>query len=191
MYTRKQCSKLRKARNPLFTRLCLSLSFSSFNPSNFTRTRLYTIPFISSFICFCSANLEILTPLIMGRTVDQEVHAVFVEVRAKEDDKVWCISNISTQLTNIRKPVLGVCVCIVSRYAVYLLPTNSRKEHLAPETTSPRVPRSARITPTRLNLPSPPSQPLTESVYQWLSRHPQRRNGHCDWPSWSWCHPNS
>lgn len=26
----------------------------------------------------------------MGRTVDQEVHAAFVEFRAKEDDKVSC-----------------------------------------------------------------------------------------------------
>ena len=76
----------------VFSRLRLSLSFSSFNPSNFTHTRLYTTPFISSFILFCvSVNLETLTPLIMGRTVDQEVHAAFVEFRAKEDDKV-CIS---------------------------------------------------------------------------------------------------
>ena len=32
----------------------------------------------------------------MGRTVDQEVHAAFVEFRAKEDDKVRISRNIST-----------------------------------------------------------------------------------------------
>ena len=32
----------------------------------------------------------------MGRTVDQEVHAAFVEFRAKEDDKVRIFRNIST-----------------------------------------------------------------------------------------------
>ncbi|CAG8027095.1 unnamed protein product [Penicillium nalgiovense] len=49
----------------------------------------------------------------MGRTVDQEVHAAFVEFRAKEDDKV------------------------LSLRSVHILPTNSSKEHFATETTSP------------------------------------------------------
>jgi hypothetical protein len=30
----------------------------------------------------------------MGRTVDQEVHAAFVEFRAKEDDKVRCVKSV-------------------------------------------------------------------------------------------------
>ena len=49
----------------------------------------------------------------MGRTVDQEVHAAFVEFRAKEDDKVRdCvfrnISNPPPGVTNIQNTrVLG------------------------------------------------------------------------------------
>lgn len=38
-----------------------------------------------------------LTPLVMGRTVDQEVHAAFVEFRAKEDDKCLSVQCIYCQ----------------------------------------------------------------------------------------------
>ena len=40
----------------------------------------------------------------MGRTVDQEVHAAFVEFRAKEDDKVCVFRNISTQSLTYENP---------------------------------------------------------------------------------------
>lgn len=53
------------------------------------------IPVSSRFVAhniFSPSTLEVLDLpsrlLIMGRTVDQEVHAAFVEFRAKEDDKV-------------------------------------------------------------------------------------------------------
>jgi hypothetical protein len=74
----------------------------------------------------------------MGRTVDQEVHAAFVEFRAKEDDKVRdCVfRNISnppqqTNVTNIRDPFR-----LVPLRAVYLLSTNPRKEYLETEAAS-------------------------------------------------------
>jgi len=45
----------------------------------------------------------------MGRTVDQEVHAAFVEFRAKEDDKVRdsvfvIFQSTHNSVTNIRDP---------------------------------------------------------------------------------------
>lgn len=82
----------------------------------------------------------------MGRTVDQEVHAAFVEFRAKEDDKVRVFRNISTpSLPSLTygNPFWGLCITVSLR-SVYLLSTNSRKEHLATETASPRMSWSAR-----------------------------------------------
>ncbi|CAG7997238.1 unnamed protein product [Penicillium salamii] len=79
----------------------------------------------------------------MGRTVDQEVHAAFVEFRAKEDDKVRSeFRNISTPSPTYETPFWGLCI-LVSLRSVYLLSTNSRKEYLATETTSHRVSRLA------------------------------------------------
>lgn len=57
----------------------------------------------------------------MGRTVDQEVHAAFVEFRAKEDDKVklpyfMYLGNISINLNTDSKPtsLYSVFRCNVS-----------------------------------------------------------------------------
>jgi hypothetical protein len=84
----------------------------------------------------------------MGRTVDQEVHAAFVEFRAKEDDKVRDLyfRNISTTrftvVTNKTPCLLGCSA--VSFGPVYLLPANSRKEYIAPEAAPARVSRTSR-----------------------------------------------
>lgn len=74
----------------------------------------------------------------MGRTVDQEVHAAFVEFRAKEDDKVRdsCISrNISAKPLPRHRTDMTTLVSLktVSLCPVHLLPTDPRKKHIAPE----------------------------------------------------------
>lgn len=85
----------------------------------------------------------------MGRTVDQEVHAAFVEFRAKEDDKVRdCVfRNISAHIilsTKTKHAAVTDIPYVVSLRPVYLLPADPRKEHLATEAASPRMPRPAR-----------------------------------------------
>lgn len=86
-------------RAPRILRLGLSISslLSSSLPTTFSHPALFASPppypsSISSLEFLSSSVQEYYRPfllsIIMGRTVDQEVHAAFVEFRAKEDDKV-------------------------------------------------------------------------------------------------------
>ena len=95
----------------VFSCLRLSIFFSSLflTPPTLQPIRRPYPFFFRLSSCIILDTVTPLTPLVMGRTVDQEVHAAFVEFRAKEDDKVRdCVfRNISPSVTNIRKPVLG------------------------------------------------------------------------------------
>jgi len=118
----------------------------------------------------------------MGRTVDQEVHAAFVEFRAKEDDKVRdCVfRNISTHrilLYQTKHAFVTDIPYVVSLRPVYLLPADSGKEYLSSEATSPRVSRSPRSSQC-------PSAAVSSSWPQW-HRPCQRLSRNSKWTS---CH---
>lgn len=110
--------KLTQGALPSRATRILSRSFhffpsSSLSPNQIPSPTLISSSFPSRFDLVISfgAYISSLISVTMGRTVDQEVHAAFVEFRAKEDDKVRdCVfRNISnppqqTGVTNIRDP---------------------------------------------------------------------------------------
>lgn len=110
-------SNLRRARYPAAPLVfCLGLSISSLpppSPNQIPSPTLISSSLPSRFdlVIPVLAYISTIISVTMGRTVDQEVHAAFVEFRAKEDDKVRdCVfRNISnppqqTSVTNIRDP---------------------------------------------------------------------------------------
>ncbi|CAG7954602.1 unnamed protein product [Penicillium salamii] len=79
----------------------------------------------------------------MGRTVDQEVHAAFVEFRAKEDDKVREDAFSKPSYTCVMVLIQETRISVPFS-SMYLLPANPREEYVATKTTSSRMSWLAR-----------------------------------------------
>ena len=94
------------------------------------------IPNLYDFTLTTSLRSPPKSLVTMGRTVDQEVHAAFVEFRAKEDDKVSSNALSKPSYTCVMVLIQETRISVPFS-SMYLLPANPREEYLATETTSP------------------------------------------------------